>query len=485
MADFFGRKKELQELGKILEKKISSLVVIRGRRRIGKSRLIREFCNVIPTVSFAGIPPTKSTTAQSQREEFARQMQYELKIKKPDTSDWGALFGELVNLTRAGPIVIVLDEISWLGSKDSDFLGKLKNAWDLGFSKNDKLILILCGSVSSWIEKNILSNTGFVGRISLSMCIKELFLRDCAKFWKNQNAHTSPYEIFKILSITGGVPRYLEEIIPNDSAEENINRLCFSDGGLLFSEFERIFSDLFSNRSEVYKKILLKMSEKNIFLKEVFEAIGVVPSGSYVSYLTDLEQAGFISRDYTWDIKTGKDSNLSRYRLSDNYVRFYLKAIYPHKNKIVQGNYDSSSIFHREGWKTTLGLQFENLVLNNVAQFYEHMHVRPHDVLRAGPFFQRPSTKYKGCQIDLLIQTVHNVIYLVEIKFSKNEVSGKIKNEVKQKMDNLVVPKGYSVKPVLIHVNGVSDQIFADRFFAHVVDFSDVLSVRGEESFGV
>ena len=165
MGEFFGRKGELEDLKTLLKKKTASLSVIRGRRRIGKSRLIAEFCSTLPSLFFAGIPPTKNTTAQSQREEFARQMQYELKIKKPDSSDWGGLFRELVDQTQAGPIVIVMDEISWLGSKDPEFLGKLKNAWDLGFSKNDQFILIICGSVSSWIERNILSATGFIGRI--------------------------------------------------------------------------------------------------------------------------------------------------------------------------------------------------------------------------------------------------------------------------------------------------------------------------------
>ncbi|MCB1081847.1 MAG: ATP-binding protein, partial [Chlamydiia bacterium] len=226
MADFIGRGEELEELNTLLKKRSPSLVVIRGRRRIGKSRLIAEFCKTLPTISFAGIPPTKNTTAQSQREEFSRQMQYELKINKPEADDWGILFRELVAHVQSGPRVVVLDEISWLGSKDPDFLGKLKNAWDMGFSNNHQLILILCGSVSSWIEKNILSSTGFVGRISLSMQLKELPLKECAKFWSCQEDRASAYEVFKVLSVTGGIPRYIEEIIPNETAEQNIARLC-------------------------------------------------------------------------------------------------------------------------------------------------------------------------------------------------------------------------------------------------------------------
>ncbi|NGX51299.1 MAG: hypothetical protein K1060chlam2_01164 [Chlamydiae bacterium] len=484
MTEFIGRESELDDLGSLLKKRSASLVVMRGRRRIGKSRLIAEFCSSLPTISFAGIPPTKNTTANSQREEFARQMQYELKIKKPVADDWGGLFRELIELTQDRPIVIVMDEISWLGSKDPDFLGKLKNGWDLGFSKNKQLILILCGSVSSWIERNIISSTGFVGRITMSMRLKELPLHDSCKFWASQGRRISPYEIFKVLSVTGGIPRYLEEIVPNETAEENIGRLCFKETGLLFSEFERIFNDLFSTRSNTYKEILLKMSDKSLFLRDVYELLKVQPSGSYAEYVDDLVQAGFISRDYTWDLKSGKESKLSRFRVSDNYVRFYLKAILPNRNRILAGNYESNSIFHRESWKTLLGLQFETLVLNNTTELYKQLNIAPGDVLKAGPFFQRKSTKQQGCQIDLLIQTYHRTLYLIEIKFSQNEIGNEVKEEIERKIDRLNLPKGFSIKPVLIHVNGISDHIYLDRFFSKIIDFSNLLGFdknRGED----
>lgn len=111
-----------------------------------------------------------------------------------------------------------------MGMKDPTFLGKLKTAWDLEFKKNNKLILILCGSVSSWIEKNILKNTGFVGRIDLVLSLDELSLSESFTLLGKQAQFLSSYEIFKILSVTGGVPRYLENIIPKQSAEENIKR---------------------------------------------------------------------------------------------------------------------------------------------------------------------------------------------------------------------------------------------------------------------
>lgn len=474
--NFIGRKEELKELGSLLKKRSASFVVIRGRRRIGKSRLIAEFCSKLPVLSFSGVPPTKNTTAASQREAFARQMQYELKINKPQAEDWEGLFRELAANTSEGPVVIVLDEISWIGSKDPDFLGYLKNAWDLRFSKNKNLILIVCGSVSSWIEQNILNSTGFVGRITINMRLKELPLGDSCQFWSSQSAHTSPYEIFKVLSVTGGVPRYLEEVLPSESAEQNINRLCFKETGLLFNEFEMIFHDLFSSRSSAYKDLLLEMRDRSLFLKEVYHILGVRPSGSYSEYMEDLIQAGFVSRDYTWDLKTAKESSLSRFRISDNYVRFYLKAILPHRARILSGDYDVTSIFHQEGWKSLLGLQFETLVLNNIGELYSHLNLCPGDVLRSGPFFQRSSGKKQGCQIDLLIQTVHRVIYLVEIKFSQNPIGIDVREEIVRKIQRLQLPRGFSIKPVLIHVNGVSKALYQDRFFAAIIDFSDLLT---------
>lgn len=170
MSNFIGRNKELEELNLLFKKDSSSLIVIRGRRRIGKSRLIEEFAKDKIFFEFTGLPIVENTTAQSQREEFARQLTEQTGISELKADDWGNLFVVLAkNIQPKKQTVILFDEISWMGSKDPNFLGKLKIAWDIYFKKNSKLILVLCGSVSSWIEKNILSSSGFVGRISLFM----------------------------------------------------------------------------------------------------------------------------------------------------------------------------------------------------------------------------------------------------------------------------------------------------------------------------
>jgi hypothetical protein len=260
MSPFIGREAELARLKGLLNKKSASLIVVRGRRRIGKSRLLAEFGKGMKSFFFSGMPPVQRTNAKLQREEFAHQIERAgLPGVKPD--DWGNLFWALSKHTDNGKVLVVFDEISWMGGKDPTFLGKLKTAWDMYFSKNPNLIMALCGSISSWIEENVLSSTGFVGRITIDLVLEELPLNVCNAFWHPKEKRIASYEKFKLLSITGGVPRYLEEITPNLPAEKNIQDLCFTQGGLFVREFDEIFSDLFSRRSGSYKEIVTSLAE--------------------------------------------------------------------------------------------------------------------------------------------------------------------------------------------------------------------------------
>lgn len=182
---------------------------------------------------------------------------------------------------------------------------------------------MLCGSASSWIEKNILSNTGFVGRISYTLTLRELTLAESSQFWPQTIAD---YEQLKVLSITGGVPKYLEEVNPKVNAEDNIKRLCFTEGGFLVDEFERIFSDILLRDSPLYQKIIRILDTGPKEAIDIQKQLNTT-QGRILEYLHELALAGFITRDYTWDLKTGKDAKLSRYRLSDNYMHFYVRYV--------------------------------------------------------------------------------------------------------------------------------------------------------------
>jgi AAA+ ATPase superfamily predicted ATPase len=477
MSEFIGRKEELEIFGSLIKKKTASLVVVKGRRRIGKSRLIEEFArrySFDAFYSFSGVVPTEKTTARSQRDEFSSQLGKQ-GFPKVKAEDWNDLFWLLADKVKKGRILILFDEISWMGSKDSDFLGKLKNAWDLHFKKNDKLILILCGSVSAWIEKNILGSTGFVGRISLNMTLRELLLSDCEKFWGHQAEQVSAYEKFKVLAVTGGIPLYLEHIDSTLSAEENIKRLSFLPHGVLFNEFENIFSDLFSRRSEKYKKIIRFLANRSAEQEEICQCLGLKRSGDIGEYLDDLIKAGFISRDYSWRIKDGLMSKLSQYRLSDNYSRFYFKYIYSNRRKIENGQFTTASISHLSSWNTLMGLQFENLVLNNRQLLWKLLKILPEDIICDNPYFQRKTARYAGCQIDYLIQVKHNTLYICEIKFTTSEIKMDVVRDMQKKMLSLAMPKHFSYRPILIHVNGVKDEVIDSGYFSAIINFGQFL----------
>jgi len=467
---FYGRKEELSRLGGLLKKKTSSLVVVKGRRRIGKSRLILEFSKGLKSLVFTGLPPDEKTTAQTQREYFVQQMERLLGVRGLKADDWGDIFWHLSKATQSKRILVVLDEINWMGSFDHTFLGKLKSAWDLYFKNNPDLLMILSGSMSSWIDENILSSTGFMGRVSLELTLDELPLPVCNLFWRKKVPFVSSYDKFKILSVTGGIPRYLEEIDPDLSAEDNIYNLAFRKGGLLVEEFDRIFSDLFSNRFLRYKQIVERLVEGSATLEQISNAIHLEKGGTISDYLQDLVETGYINRDHTWNIKSGKESNLCKFRLRDNYLRFYLKYIEPKRTQI-----EKNRVVIPPAWSSIMGIQFENLVLNNFHRIYELLRLDPGEVIYDNPYFQRPTKTHPGCQIDYLIQSRFNTIFICEIKFSKELIGLSVVREVQQKMNRIVKPKGFSMRPVLVHVNGVTDAVVESDFFANIIDFGQFL----------
>jgi uncharacterized protein len=469
---FVGRFQELKQLENLTRKQSASLVVISGRRRIGKSRLIEEFGQKSRFLRFSGIPPTINITKQDQKNEFIRQLKQITGLSSIHTTDWGDLFSLLAREVSTGKVIILFDEVSWMGHNDPLFLGKLKNAWDLEFKSNPELILVLCGSVSSWIEKNILQNTGFVGRISLNLQLKELLLPESNQLLDAIGFRGSEYDKFKLLSIMGGVPRYLEEVLPHLTAELNIQQLCYQSSGVLFREFNDIFSDLFSEKIVSYKKIVCALVD-GLKSPEEISKITQLSRGSYFSEcLNDLIQLGFIQRDYTWSIKSKKTSKLSVLRLSDNYLRFYLKYVEPHYSKIVNSPVKN---IHLNMTDSILGLQFENLVLANRHLIWKNIPIQSNDIVYESPFFQRRTVRTKGCQIDYLVQTRFQNLFVCEVKFSKNPIGNQVVEEVKEKIQRLSLPRGFSCWPILIHVNGVTDSVIDSEYFCQIIGFSSLL----------
>ena len=474
MRRFLGRENELQLLLDLGQKKSASFVVIKGRRRVGKSRLVEELSkHFTQFYVFTGLPPDHKMTALQQLEEFSRQIALQFNTPFARYNDWGDAFWAVGERIQSGRVLLFFDEISWMGSEDAAFLGKIKNLWDLRLSKNPKLLFVICGSASAWIEENILSSTGFVGRISHTLTLGELPLSVCSKFWPS---HVSTYEKLKLLAITGGIPKYLEEVYPNKSAEENIKRLCFMPGGFLVEEFDRMFSGIFLRSSIFYKRILEVLGAGPRTQIEISSILSSdTKLGRLSEYLWELELAGFIAKDHTWNFKSGRDTRIQRFRLADNYIRFYLKYIEKNRSKIERNAFAFKSLTALPEWSCIMGLQCENLVLHNRQKLRQLLKIPAEDVICENPFFQKKTLHKSGCQIDYLIQTKFGTLYVCEIKFSKAPIGNSIVQEMELKLKTLSVPRGFSLRPVLIHVNGVTQDVIDADYFAAIVDLGQLL----------
>lgn len=465
-----GRTKELLSLNKLKQKSTASLVCVRGRRRIGKSRLIQYFSKSFKNfVEFQGLAPHIGSDNQKQLDFFAKTISMHFKLPKFEFTDWSEAFSTLARLTSDGSYLVFLDEISWLGKYDPDFAGKLKVAWDTEFKKNDKLILVLCGSVSTWIKKNILNNTGFVGRISLNLKITELSLSESLELIRGRNLNE--YELIKILSLTGGVPKYLEEISVKETAEKNIERLLLNKSGFLFNEFEQIFNEIFEKKATAYRKMLIEIGQGAKTPKEIAQRLKLQLNGDFFEALDHLCESGFLEKNNTWIINTDKDSNLSQYRISDNYIHFYLKYVYPIRSRIERL---PLKIITLKNWESIIGYQFQNLIYNNLEKVLELLEIGAEEITHVGPYFQNKNTKQNGCQVDLLIQTKFGNLYMCEIKCKKN-IDASILDEINVKKKNLNYKKGFTVRPVLILCGDVAESVENSENIFKVLHFKDLI----------
>jgi hypothetical protein len=295
---------------------------------------------------------------------------------------------------------------------------------------------------------------------------EELPLKDCS--WPSLLSSSNK---FKILSVMGTISRYLEELRPDLSPEENVQRLCFLPEGLLFREFDRIFHDLFLNRAGDYKKIVQPLVEQPLSAKEISLKLGRSTGGDLSEALTELTQASLLARDHTWHLAAQQKSKVSRYRIRDNYLRFYLKCIQPNAPSIKAGMMKNLP----PEWHSILELQFENLVVNNGASLLRILGIQPEELIFSGPYLQTAQTRRKSCQIDYLVQVKYNGLYACEAKFKEGLIGMEVVDEMKQKLETLQIPRNFSCRPVLLHVNGVKAEVADSGFFAKIVDFSELL----------
>jgi len=485
---FVGRDGLLEQLDDLWRKSVPSLVTCRGRRRIGKSTLIAEFArrSRVRFIKLEGQQPDAKMSNSLQLAAFCRQLDEQAGIgDRVVARNWFEAFARLdAAISNRAKTVVLLDEISWMGKYDPAFSAELKYAWDNRFAKHQRLIMVLCGSVSAWIDKHILKAKGFVGRPSLNIVVPELPLDQCVKFWGNRAESVQPAEIVDVLAVTGGVPKYLESIDPARTADENIQRMCFRPGGLLVDEFDELFNDALDENLATKRKMVQALVDGSHTGQEIADTVGLEYNGHVVATLGELETSGFVAKDNGFNPVTGKMSNLCRYRISDNYTRFYLKYVEPKRPMIARDAFRFVTLGQFPGWSSILGLQFECLLLNNLSLIMRHLRQDRTLLDSAAPFVYRGCGRGKsdmqrgdGFQIDLLLKA-RRCLYVVEIKHRK-EIGDEVVDEVQAKVEKMTARKQFSVFPVLIYCGHLSARVTADGYFTDVISIGRMMGLKG------
>ena len=329
--------------------------------------------------------------------------------------------------------------------------------------------------MSSWIKDNFIDNGAYVGRRSLDVVVRELPLAECVKFWGDSAQRVSSREIIDVLSVTGGVPRYLEEIDPGLSAAENIRKLAFLPNSVLRVDFDDMFNDVITRQPKFASTVMRTLVDGAKGVTEIAEALGAEKSGRISNALDDLVESGFVSSDPGKNPETGKEVRKRLFRLKDNYARFYLKYVEPAKDTIDSGSFAFIGMEQLAGWGAIEGLQFENLVINNYRDILPFLHLDKTLLLSAAPYRRVTSAKSrkKGVQIDLLLQTRMSFC-LVEIK-RRLQIGREVMDEMREKVRRFSPPKGISVRTALIYDGELAPAVKRGGYFDALVDIGAMM----------
>ena len=322
--------------------------------------------------------------------------------------------------------------------------------------------------------ENIIQDGSFYGRRSLDIVVPELPLAECVKFWGRAASRIDRREIVDVLSVTGGIPRYLEEIDPGATANENIRRLAFRPKSVLREDFEEMFTDVITKLPSLTASVLRTLMEDARTVTEIASILDMEKNGHISGVLAQLEECGMVSSDEGRNPASGKTVREKHYRLRDNYTRFYLKYIEPVKKSIDAGAFAFGSLDELAGWESVMGLAFENLVINNATQLIAPLGIGGAHIISCAPY--RKSGKVDGgVQVDLLIQT-QRAVYVVEAK-RRHEIGSEIVQEMENRVARIPKKRGCSVRTAIVYEGHLAPIVAAEGYFDAIIPFRTLLGL--------
>ncbi|WP_425422771.1 AAA family ATPase [Phaeodactylibacter xiamenensis] len=413
MDQLIGRKAEIQVLRDALASGEAEMVSVIGRRRVGKTFLVKSVC--AGHIGFA-ITGVQGAPLQEQLSNFHYQLQEHSNTEYKKPGNWMEAFQQLIQalkplVEKVGPKpVVFLDELPWLASRRSGFLRGLSFFWN-SWAADQRIVVVVCGSAASWMIRKVVHHTGGLhNRITRRIFLAPFSLSETADYLSSRGVGLDHYQTTQIYMALGGIPHYLKEVKQGKSAAQNIDEICFSDQGLLRDEFQKLYPALFTN-AEHHIAIIRALGKKwkGLTRKQIAASSSVPKGGTLKRVLEELEQSGFITAYRPF----GKAKKGQLYRLTDEYSLFYLQFM---QQKRLSGEGAWHRLSQTAAFKSWSGYAFENICLKHIMEIKHALGVAG-VYTEASTYYHQGEGEKRGVQIDLLIDRNDHVINLFEIKF--------------------------------------------------------------------
>lgn len=427
MKEIIGRKKEQENLQKIIDAKEPAFLAIYGRRRIGKTYLIKNFFKDKGLFfHLTGIQEASiEIQLQNFTDEFSDVFLKGKEIKSPKS--WFLAFRMLTKaiekIPKQSKIILFFDELPWLSSPRSKFLQALEHLWNRYLSEMPQLVLIVCGSAASWMIDNVLHHKGGLhGRVTKEMRLLPFTLEETEEFLRHKSIVLDRKQILELYMCLGGVAKYLSYLERGKSVPQLIGELCFSYNAPLISEFHKLYRSLFQHHEQhIHIVTALGASRSGLSYRELAKKLKVVTGGTFSKRLEELKQSGFIAEIPLF----GENDQNFHYLLVDEYSLFYLtwNAGIPAIDLQNRGPDYWIKQQNKQAWKTWTGHAFECLCFKHVEGIKATLGLAAVQTRTSKWMYKPPkNSKDSGAEIDLVIDRADNCINLCEIKFYQDEL---------------------------------------------------------------
>jgi len=474
-TSLIGRKDEQQKLGRALASSEAEFVAIYGRRRVGKTFLVREFFGEGIRFELTGM---HRVSTRDQLVNFsaalAKAKRLEEKLQPPAT--WQDAFGQLERHIESlgtpatgGKHVVFLDELPWLDTARARFCSALEHFWNSWASKRRDLLLVVCGSAASWMVGNLVeAKGGLHNRVTRRIRLLPFTLGETRAFLRSRGVHLTDYQVIELFMALGGVPHYLKMAEPGWSAAQIIDQTCFHPQGDLRTEFDKLYASLFE-KPEEHLAIIKALAKKpgGLTRTELLAAAGLPSGGTASGRLDELAESGFIQMS----VPFGRREKDALIRLADEFSLFHSAWIAP----LGKRSADDGHWLKQRGtprWRAWSGYAFEGVCLKHASRIKAALGISGVETTQA-PWRHMGSETAPGAQIDLLIDRADNTISLCEMKFSDGlfTIDRSYAAQLRQKRDTFrrVTGTRKNILLAMVTTFGIADTAHARELVANSV----------------